>query len=148
MPHALAAHLGASYLDTTLIADDALETDALVFAARAFPVLRRTKDALAEQAVLLRAQGAIVDGLRLRHLAIAPRANLLGAGQADTDGVKIVNFKHWGRREWSSERDRLRLSPFRMPTGRESGCWRRGTTFRRRAGDARGPHSSCIASRR
>src|SRR5487761_1983406 len=98
MPHALAAHLGASYLDTTLIADDALETDALVFAARAFPVLRRTKDALAEQAVLLRAQCAIVDGLRLRHLAIAPRANLLGAGEADTDGVKIIDFKHWGRR--------------------------------------------------
>ena len=100
MPHALAAHLGARDLDAAFVADNTLETNTLIFAARALPVLRGAKDTLTEQAVFLRLERAIIDGFRLRHLAVAPRANLLRAGEADTNRVKIVDFEHW----WSGER--------------------------------------------
>src|SRR5262249_22521088 len=80
MAHALAPDLRASTLHAAFVADNALEAHALVLAAVALPVLCRTEDALAEQAILLRLERTVVDGLRLRHLAIAPGANLLGAG--------------------------------------------------------------------
>ena len=89
--HALAAHLGARDLDAAALADDALVADALVLAAVALPVLRRTEDALAEQAVLLGLQRAVVDRLRLGDLARAPGADLLGGGEADLDGVEVVD---------------------------------------------------------
>src|SRR5204862_4863186 len=57
--HALAAHAGLGDLDAAAVADDALVLDALVLAAEALPVLLGTEDALAEQAVLLRAVGAV-----------------------------------------------------------------------------------------
>ena len=50
--------------------------------------------------VFLRLERPIIDGFRLRHLTIAPGANLLWAGKADTNCVKIVDFEHW----WSGER--------------------------------------------
>src|SRR4029079_15930375 len=62
--HALAAHLLARHLDAAALADDALVADALVLAAVALPVLGGTQDALAEQAVLLGLERAVVDGLR------------------------------------------------------------------------------------
>src|SRR3954468_3112451 len=67
--HALTAHLGPRHLDAAALADDALVADALVLAAVALPVLGGTEDALAEEAVLLRLQRAVVDRLRLRDLA-------------------------------------------------------------------------------
>ena len=69
--HALATDLRARDLDATALADDALEPDALVLAAVALPVLGRTEDLLAEQAVLLRLERAVVDRLGLLHLAVA-----------------------------------------------------------------------------
>ena len=66
--HPLAADLGAGDLDAAALADDALVTDALVLAAVALPVLGRTEDALAEQAVLLRLERAVVDRLGLGDL--------------------------------------------------------------------------------
>ena len=69
MAHALTAHLGPRDLDAAALADDALVADALVLAAVALPVLGRTEDALAEEAVLLGLQRAVVDRLRLRDLA-------------------------------------------------------------------------------
>ena len=92
--HPLAAHLGARDLDAALVADDALVADALVLAAVALPVARRAEDALVEQAVLLGAQGAVVDGLGLGHLALRPVADLLGAGERDADGVEVVDLEH------------------------------------------------------
>ena len=59
-------------LHAALIADHALEAGALVLAAVALPVLGGPEDALAEQAVALRLQGAIVDGFRLGNLAVRP----------------------------------------------------------------------------
>ena len=72
VPHALAAHLGAGDLHAALIADDALETHALVFAAGAFEVLDGAENALAEKPVALGLERAVVDGLRLGNLAVGP----------------------------------------------------------------------------
>ena len=52
--HALTPHLGASYLHSAPVADDALVADLLVLPAEALPVLGGAEDALAEEAVLLR----------------------------------------------------------------------------------------------
>src|SRR5215203_5726474 len=76
--HALAAHLRQRHLDAAAIADHAAIADALVLAAMALPVLDGTEDALAEQAVLLRLERPVVDGLGLGHLA--PRPPVAHAG--------------------------------------------------------------------
>src|SRR5262249_48913444 len=86
--HAVAAHLGERHLDATLLADDAAVLHALVLAAQALVVLDRPEDARAEQAVALGLEGAIVDGLRLLDLAVAPGADALGAGDRDADLVE------------------------------------------------------------
>src|SRR5207244_3512229 len=70
--HALAADAAVRYLDAAAVADHALVLHAAVLAAGALPVLLRPEDALAEQAVLLRAVGAVVDGLGLLDLAEGP----------------------------------------------------------------------------
>src|SRR5690606_16671758 len=63
--HPLPAHLGPGHLDAAALADDPLEADTLVLAAVALPVPGRTEDLLAEEPVLLRLEGAVVDRLRL-----------------------------------------------------------------------------------
>src|SRR5205823_9942693 len=70
--HPLAPHLLPRHLDAAALADDALVADALVLAAVALPVLRRTEDALAEEAVALGLERAVVDRLGLRDLAGRP----------------------------------------------------------------------------
>ena len=81
VPHALAAHLGAGNLDAAAVAYHAAVADLLVLAAVALPVLGGPEDALAEQAVLLGAERAVVDGLRLEHLAVRPLLDLLRRGE-------------------------------------------------------------------
>ena len=90
--HALTANLCLGDLNTAAIADLALVADALVLAAVALPVLGRSKNALAVQAVALRLQGAVVDGFRLLDLAVAPVADLLRRSQADFNGIENVVF--------------------------------------------------------
>ena len=90
--HALAADLGARDLDAALVAHDALVTDPLVLAAGAFPVLLRTEDALAEQAVALGLERAVVDGLGLGDFAARPRPDLLWRSEGDPNRVEIVDF--------------------------------------------------------
>jgi hypothetical protein len=77
--HALAADLRAGHLDAAALADDALEAHALVLAAVALPVPGGTEDLLAEEAVTLRLQRAVVDGLRLLDLTVAPRPRMSSA---------------------------------------------------------------------
>ena len=91
--HALAPDLRARHLHAAAVAEDALEADLLVLAAVALPVFGRPEDALAEQPVLLRAQRAVVDGLRLRHFPIRPDPYLLGGSQRYSDCVEIVAAK-------------------------------------------------------
>ena len=93
--HALAAHLRARDLDATPLADDPLEAHALVLAAVALPVLGRTEDLLAEESVLLGLERAVVDGLRLLHLAVRPRADLVGGGERDRELCGVVDVEHW-----------------------------------------------------
>ena len=81
--HALAPHLRARDLDATALADDALEAHALVLAAVALPVLRRTEDLLAEEAVLLGLERAVVDRLGLLHLAVRPGEDVAGGREID-----------------------------------------------------------------
>ena len=76
--HALPAHLGTGHFHAAPVADDALVANLLVLSAVALPVLRRTEDLFAEQAVLLRSKGAVVDGLRLGDFAVRPDLDLLG----------------------------------------------------------------------
>jgi hypothetical protein len=56
--------------------------------------LKRPEDLLAEQAVLLGLERAVVDGLRLLHLAVGPHAHLVLRGQADPQLVKVVHVEH------------------------------------------------------
>ena len=76
--HALTTNLGTRNLNTAAFANDALEANALVLTAGALPVLRGAKDALAEQAVALGLEGAVVDGLGLFDLAVRPLSDLFG----------------------------------------------------------------------
>ena len=92
--HALAPDLRAGDLDAAALADDALEPDALVLAAVALPVLGRTEDLLAEQAVLLRLERAVVDRLGLLDLAVGPGADAVGRGQTDPQLVEGVHIEH------------------------------------------------------
>src|SRR5207244_12922219 len=92
VPHALAADLRAGHLDAALVADDALVADPLVLAAGALPVLRRSEDPFAEQAIALRLQRSVVDRLRLRHLSTRPRPDLLRRRQGDPHGIEVVDF--------------------------------------------------------
>src|SRR4051794_276429 len=81
--HALTADLRARDLDAAALADDALVADALVLAAVALPVLRGTEDALAEEAVLLRLERPVVDGLRLGYFTRRPAPDLLRRSETD-----------------------------------------------------------------
>src|SRR5699024_12382127 len=78
VPHALAAHEVLGALHAAALADDALEAHTLVRAAVALPVPGGAEDALAEQAVHLGLEGAVVDGLRLLDLAVGPAADVIG----------------------------------------------------------------------
>ena len=89
--HALAAHLGLGHLDAALLADDAAVLQALVLAAQALVVLHRPEDLGAEQAVPLRLEGAVIDGLRLLHLAVRPGADHVRRREPDLDRVEVLD---------------------------------------------------------
>src|SRR5690606_4876939 len=75
--HALAADLRERDLDAALVADVATEADALELPAVALPVLDGAEDPLAEEAIPLRLERPVVDGLRLGDLAVRPAPDLL-----------------------------------------------------------------------
>src|SRR4029079_7479113 len=92
--HALATDLRPGDFDAAALADDALEPDALVLAAVALPVLRRTEDLLAEEPVLLRLEGEVVDGLRLLDVTVRPRADRIRGRETDAELVEVVDVEH------------------------------------------------------
>jgi hypothetical protein len=75
---ALAADFGERDFHAALVADHAAVLHALVLAAEALPVGYRAKDAGAEQAVALRLEGAVVDGLGLGDFAMRPAPDFSG----------------------------------------------------------------------
>src|ERR1700753_2999479 len=94
MTHALAAYFGAGHFNTTLITNNTFKAHALVLTAITLPVLGWSKDAFAEETIFLGLECTIVNCFRLCYLTIAPTANLLWTGEADTDSVKIIYFEH------------------------------------------------------
>ena len=89
--HALAAHLGLRDFDAALLADHAAVLQALVLAAQALVVLHRPEDLGAEQAVALRLERAVVDGLRLLDLAERPRADHVRRSEPDADRIEVLD---------------------------------------------------------
>ena len=77
MAHAVTTNLCGGYFNTAALAGNALEANAFVLTAGALPVPHRSKDLLAEKAVLLWLKGTVVDGLRLLYLAIGPTADII-----------------------------------------------------------------------
>ena len=92
--HALTAHLGTGHLDAAALADDAAVADALVLAAAALPVAGGAEDLLAEEPVLFRLQGAVIDRLRLLHFTVRPLADFLRGGKADAQFAEFVHVMH------------------------------------------------------
>jgi len=86
---ALAPDLGLRDFDPALVADDAAVLHPLVLAAEAFPVGDGTEDLRAEEPVPLRLERAVVDRLRLGHLAVRPGEDLFRRRQRDADGVEV-----------------------------------------------------------
>ena len=86
--HALPAHLGTGDLHAAAVADLALEADLLILAAVALPVLGGPEDLLAEQTVPLGLEGAVVDGLRLFHLAEGPLTDHFRRSDTDFNSIK------------------------------------------------------------
>jgi hypothetical protein len=81
--HPLPAHPRQRHFDTTTIADDPLVLDPLVFSARALPVARRAKNALAKQAPFFRFESPVIDRLRIFDFALAPRPHRVRRRDAD-----------------------------------------------------------------
>ena len=92
--HALTAYLRAGDFNATTLADNALEANALVLAAVALPVLGRTEDLLAEQAVFLWLQCAVVNGLWFLDLAVGPHTDRVRSSQTNSNLIKVVYIKH------------------------------------------------------
>ena len=88
MAHALAANLCARDFDAAAVADLTLVADLLILAAVALPVLRGSENALAEQAVTLGLECAVVDGLGLFHFAGGPGKDHFRGGNADLNCIK------------------------------------------------------------
>src|SRR5882757_6959231 len=91
MAHALAAHLGLSHLDAALLAHHAAMLQPLVLAAQALVILHGSEDLRAEQAIAFGLEGAIVDGFRLLHFAVRPRADHVRRGKSDLDRIEILD---------------------------------------------------------
>src|SRR6185437_6728803 len=87
--HTLAAHFRQRHLDAALLADHAPVLEALVLAAQALVVLDRAEDLRAEQAIALRLEGPVVDGLGLLHFTVRPRADLLRRSEPDANRIEL-----------------------------------------------------------
>src|SRR6185295_15611988 len=93
---ALATNAGDGDLNAAAIAHDILVFDALVFSAGALVVAHRAENLLAEQTTRLGLEGAVIDRLRILHLALRPFADGLGGGDADGNAVKGGLFEAEG----------------------------------------------------
>jgi hypothetical protein len=94
VPHALAPHPEVRHLHPAAVTDHPFVADGLELAAVALPLLGGAEDAFAEQAVLLRPQRAIVDGLGFLDLPVGPGTDLVRRGQLDHYVVEVLQFSH------------------------------------------------------
>ena len=91
MAHPLPANAAVRHFHAAAIADHPLVFHAAVFAAGAFPVLFRSENLLAHQAVFFRTVGAVVDRFGLLDLAKRPAANVVRPCQADLHGRIVID---------------------------------------------------------
>src|SRR5262245_14832292 len=90
MPHPLATDLRLRHLDAALVADDAAVFHPLELSAETLPVDHGAEDLRAEESVPLGLECAVIDGLRLRHLAVRPGPDFLRRSQTDPDALEVV----------------------------------------------------------
>ena len=88
MTQALATDLRVNDLDAALVANDTAMLHPLIFAANALEIAHGSKNLGAEQAITLRLEGPVVDGLRLLNFTVGPAADLLRRSQRDLDRVE------------------------------------------------------------
>ncbi|MNO59111.1 hypothetical protein D3C76_496910 [compost metagenome] len=91
--HAFTANLGTGYFNAAAVAHYAFVTYTFVFTAMTLPVLLRSENALAEQALFFRLQGTIVNGFRFFHFSAGPRANFFRRSKPDLHKFKTVNVQ-------------------------------------------------------
>ena len=94
--HTLTAHFRAGHFNAAALTHNTLEAHALVFTAVALPILGGTKDALVEEAFLLRLQGTVVDGLGFLDLAVRPTTDIVGGGKTNSHQTKRRFVGHIG----------------------------------------------------
>ena len=94
MAHPFTSHFAARDFHTAPFANDALVLDLLISAAGAFPVLDWAEDALAEQAISLRLERAVVDSLRLLDFTMRPTHDVFTARDSDSDLVEQADVCH------------------------------------------------------
>ena len=87
--HSLAPNLRKRDLDPALVTYVTAVPDPLELPAVALPVLDRSEDALAKEAIAFRLEGPVVDRLRLGDLSVTPGADLLGGGELDLNPVEL-----------------------------------------------------------
>ena len=91
VPHPFSADATVGDFHATAVTNHALVFHAAVLAAGTFPVLFRTKDPLAEQTILFRPIGPVVDRFGLLDFTKRPALDVLRSRQRDADGRVVIN---------------------------------------------------------
>ena len=91
MPHSSAANLRARDLDAALFTLPAFVAHLFIFAADALIIPYGAENFSAKKTVALRLERAVIDGLGLFDLAVAPSLDLLGTSKPDSKRVEVVN---------------------------------------------------------
>ena len=93
--HAVTAYLCKRDLNATFLAHHTTVFQPLVLATQTFVILHRTEDLGTEQAITLRLEGTIVNGLRFFDLAIRPGADHVRGRQTDAYRIEIISITLW-----------------------------------------------------
>jgi hypothetical protein len=94
MPHPLPADLGLDDLHPALLANDPAMFHPFVFPTIALIIFGGPKDLGAEESILLRFKGPVVDRLRFLHLSVRPGFDLFWRGNGDADGIIADRILH------------------------------------------------------
>ena len=87
--HAFATNKGVRDFYSTLVTNDALVPDLLIFSTVTFPVLGWAEDFFGEETTLLWFLCTVVDGFWLRDFSVGPRADHFRGSEFETDGIKV-----------------------------------------------------------
>ena len=93
MSHPFTPHFLQGHFDATFLAHNTPVFHTLIFTTKTFVIFSWAKYSSAKQAVAFRLERAVVDRFRLLDFAEGPRANALGAGDADLDLVESFGLR-------------------------------------------------------